>query len=113
MNAFLTIMAVIGILVTLFVLTVVFVLVRLVLKVRRGLAQAGPVHIVHPQRRHGGGADTEFAQAGSITLATGAWTSTEAAASDTGDTCQTGGDDGGSSGGDCGSSDGGSSSSSD
>lgn len=104
MNAFLTIMAVIGILVTLFVLTVVFVVVRLVLKVRRGLAQGGPIHIVHPQRRQGNGADTDFAQAGSITLATGAWTSTETVSSNSGDTCQAGGgESGGSSSGDCGS----------
>lgn len=113
MNAFVTVMAAIGILVTLFVLTVVFVVVRLVLKVRRGLAQAGPVHIVHPQRRHGGGADTDFAQAGSITLATGAWTSAEIVSSDSSDICQTGvGDSGNSSSSDCGSSDGGGSSSS-
>lgn len=108
MNAFLTVMAVIGILVTLVVLTVVFIVVRLVLKVRRGLAQVGNLHVVNPRHR-GAGADSDFSSVSTITLASGAWSSGDVISSSAGDTCQgsDGSSDGGSSGSDCGSSDGG------
>lgn len=92
MSVFLTIMAAIGILVTVFVLTVVFMAVRVILKVRRGLAEAS-VRIVTPHR--GAGAETDFASAGSITLASDAWTSSETPRSDVGDVSDSSGSDGG------------------
>lgn len=101
MNAFLTVMAVIGILVTLVVLTVAFIVIRLVLKVRRGLAQAGSLHVVNP--RHRGGADSDFSSVSTITLASGAWSSGDVGSSSAGDACQ--GSYGGASSSDCGSSD--------
>jgi uncharacterized membrane protein YgcG len=91
MSVFLTIMAAIGIVVTVVVLTVVFMVVRVILKVRRGLAEVS-ARMVTPQR--GTGAEADFASAGSITLATDAWTSSETPRSEVGGSGSSGGNDG-------------------
>jgi uncharacterized membrane protein YgcG len=96
MSVFLTIMAVIGIVVTVVVLTVAFMVVRVILKVRRGLAEAS-VRIVTPHR--GTGAETGFASAGSVTLAPDAWTSSDTPRSDVGDSGSGGSDGAGGDGG--------------
>lgn len=91
MSVFLTIMAAIGIVVTVFVLTVVFMAVRVILKVRRGLTEVS-ARMGTPQRDTD--TETDFASAGSITLASDAWTSSETPRADVG---SSGGNDGASS----------------
>lgn len=96
MSVFLTIMAAIGIVVTVFVLTVVFMAVRVILKVRRGLAEAS-MRIVTPHQDPG--ASPDFDSAGGITLAPDAWTSSATSRSDSDNSADEGSDGDGARGG--------------